>query len=323
MPSDVLIAAFSAGQGKKAGGVGYVEELSPTLRAADSGSNRTPCICIQGNTIDRAARQNGLGAQEELAYTLDATDRHAVCCAINTLDRAMVFGKAGRPHSAAEGQAWTETETANTLNTFDRGAGRENEIVCMSTGQAGAEIAFGISPTLNCDHEQPIIFDKFAYNCGKNAQGSMQIIDDGTAPTLLADSKPTAGAFWRYVMYLVRRLTPTEGERLQGYPDGWTAIGPWRDSKGKLHKESSDSARYKAIGNSIALPFWAWMMDRMAAYLPVGATLGSLFDGIGGFPLVWERIHGKGTARWASEIDEFAIAVTKYHFGGDDPGPHP
>lgn len=49
-------------------------------------------------------------------------------------------------------------------------------------------------------------------------------------------------------------------------------------------------------------------------YLPEGATLGSLFDGIGGFPLIWERIHGKSTARWASEIEPFPIAVTKKHF---------
>ena len=52
----------------------------------------------------------------------------------------------------------------------------------------------------------------------------------------------------------------------------------------------------------------------MSEYLPVGATMGSLFDGIGGFPLLWERIHGAGTARWASEIEEFAIAVTKIRF---------
>lgn len=45
-----------------------------------------------------------------------------------------------------------------------------------------------------------------------------------------------------------------------------------------------------------------------------GAKLGSLFDGIGGFPLVWETTYGTGTARWASEIEEFPIAVTKKHF---------
>lgn len=114
---------------------------------------------------------------------------------------------------------------------------------------------------------------------------------------------------------VVRRLTPLECERLQGFPDGWTDIGDYTDSTGKKRK-TSDSARYKALGNSIALPFWRWMLGRMAAYLSEGATLGSLFDGIGGFPLCWENIHGAGTAIWASEIEEFPIAVTKLRFGG-------
>ena len=116
---------------------------------------------------------------------------------------------------------------------------------------------------------------------------------------------------------VVRRLTPLECERLQGFPDGWTDIGDYTDSTGKKRK-TSDSARYKALGNSIALPFWRWMFGRMSAYLPEGATLGSLFDGIGGFPLCWEDIHGAGAAIWASEIEEFPIAVTKKRFGSEN-----
>ena len=111
----------------------------------------------------------------------------------------------------------------------------------------------------------------------------------------------------------VRRLTPTECERLQGFPDGWTDIVEWTDTKGKRHK-TADSPRYKALGNSIALPQWWWITCKMARYLPEKATMGSLFDGIGGFPLVWETRHGKGTAVWASEIEEFPIAVTKMRF---------
>ena len=118
---------------------------------------------------------------------------------------------------------------------------------------------------------------------------------------------------------VVRRLTPMECERLQGFPDGWTDIGDWvkTDKRGReiKVKGSADSPRYKALGNSIALPFWDWMLRRMARYLPEDATLGSLFDGIAGFPLIWERIHGKGTARWASEIEQFPITVTKKWFG--------
>lgn len=113
----------------------------------------------------------------------------------------------------------------------------------------------------------------------------------------------------------VRRLTPLECERLQGYPDGWTDIGPWVDSKGKRHKESSDSARYKALGNSIALPPWAWVLKRLCACYERPATMASLFDGIGGFPLLWERINGPGSCLWASEIEEFPMAVTRARFG--------
>lgn len=115
---------------------------------------------------------------------------------------------------------------------------------------------------------------------------------------------------------VVRRHTPMECERLQGFPDGWTDIGEWRDSKGKMRKPS-DSPRYKALGNSIALPFWDFLAKRISAQYVRPVTMGSLFDGIGGFPLVFERHNGKGTARWASEIEEFPIAVTKLRFGED------
>lgn len=112
-------------------------------------------------------------------------------------------------------------------------------------------------------------------------------------------------------MGYVRRLTPLECERLQGFPDGWTDIGDWTDSKGKVHK-AADSPRYRAIGNSIALPFWEWMAKRMVQYISGQATMGSLFSGIGGFELVFQRAGA--TPVWSSEIDEYCIAVTKERF---------
>ena len=115
---------------------------------------------------------------------------------------------------------------------------------------------------------------------------------------------------------VVRRLTPTECERLQGYPDHWTDLGEWTDSKGKKHKDA-DSPRYKALGNSIALPFWEWMAKRMVSHLDTEhPTMASLFDGIGGFPLVYSRAGCEPV--WASEIEEFPIAVTKIRFPEDD-----
>ena len=96
-------------------------------------------------------------------------------------------------------------------------------------------------------------------------------------------------------------------------------IGDWVDEQGKKHKEA-DSPKYKALGNSIALPFWDWMLRRMARYLPEDATLGSLFDGISGFNVCWARIHGAQCCRWSSEIEQFPIAVVKKHFGDEKSG---
>ena len=146
--------------------------------------------------------------------------------------------------------------------------------------------------------------DRASFNQGKNAQFNFSV-DKEKVGALVA--KGPGGVF----QAVVRRLTPMECERLQGFPDGWTDIGEWVDSKGKKHKDS-DSPRYKALGNSIALPFWTWMAGRMVRNLPGTPTMGSLFDGIGGFPFAFS---GWGCEPvWASEIEGFPIAVTKRRF---------
>ena len=149
--------------------------------------------------------------------------------------------------------------------------------------------------------------DRASFNQGINAQYDPKISEDGINSTLTAKGP---GAVCESV---VRRLTPLECERLQGFPDGWTDIGEYIDTNGKKRK-TSDSARYKALGNSIALPSWVWVLERISNYCGTDKTMASLFDGIGGFPLIWETLNGKGTCLWASEIEEFPIAVTKYHF---------
>ena len=120
---------------------------------------------------------------------------------------------------------------------------------------------------------------------------------------------------------VVRRLTPLECTRLQNFPDGWVDIGDWVDSNGKKHKDA-DAAKYKALGNSIALPFWEWMAKRMVDQLKQDGveqpTICSLFSGIGGFELVFERAGAKCLA--SSEIEEYPIAVLKKHFGDEETG---
>lgn len=116
---------------------------------------------------------------------------------------------------------------------------------------------------------------------------------------------------------VVRRLTPLECERLQGFPDGWTDIGDWVDSNGKKHKDA-DSPRYKAIGNSICTPFWQYMARRICAQYERDVTMGSLFDGISGFPLVFAKCGALPV--WTSEIEEFPKAVCRKHFGDEETG---
>lgn len=310
----------------------------------------------------------GWGEDGDPAYTLQAGHEHAVCCLLNDQGGQHIQVEDGRvsPTLRAESHAHEPVicaaftagqgakangigyaeEQAPTLRT-DGGLSAMPTVLCRAHGQANAETLDDCCPTLNCNHEQPIVseshsqdarytqqgdtspactaqwgtggnnmplvaFSKETYNTGKNASCSLGVESGDIAPTIRADTHPSGVAYKR-LRWIVRRLTPTECERLQGFPDGWTDIGEWTDTKGKRHK-TADSPRYKALGNSIAMPQWWWITCKMARYLPEKATLGSLFDGIGGFPLVWEERHGKGTAVWASEIEEFPIAVTKMRF---------
>ena len=152
----------------------------------------------------------------------------------------------------------------------------------------------------------------------QNTVGALNCMHDQQAMLLGGGEEPLEEKNTKTV---VRRLTPLECERLQGLPDNWTLIGEkgedgeyyYIDTQGK-RKKVTDGARYKCLGNTIATPFWFHLLRRIAAQYERPATLGSLFDGIGGFPYCWERCNGKGTAIFASEIEEFPIAVTREHF---------
>ena len=207
-----------------------------------------------------------------------------------SMKERLTFRKKGHPQNSQQGQGWEETTVNDTLNIFDNSETRTPTLI-LENHPADSRVKI-------CEDN---IFQTLSSRMGTGG---------GNVPMVMTKQESVMNEEKNYV---VRRLTPDECALLQGYPMDWCNIGDWTDSKGKVHKDS-DSAKYKAYGNSIALPQWQWIIDKMAAYLPEDAKLGSLFDGIGGFPLCWERIHGKGTARWASEIEEFPIAVTKIRF---------
>ena len=127
--------------------------------------------------------------------------------------------------------------------------------VVMSTGQGNAEITEGRAPTLNCNHEAPIL--ALAGNTigrkpenGGNGCGYQE--DLSYTLTKTDEHGIMQGS-------TVRRLTPRECERLQGFPDDWTKI-PWR---GASAENCPDGPRYKACGNSMAVPVMNWIGGRI------------------------------------------------------------
>lgn len=270
------------------------DDRAPTLTAAAGMSgNNQPVVCA-GFKLGNSEKARSIGYQEELSPTLNAEcggNKPAVVAPAVALDMTHacdVIRECGEQVPAL--QARMGTGGNQVPLTYGIGNGQANEAGIM---------AEEVSQTLNTMHDaQAVMCEDVSH--ALRAKANCAYRED--AETYLVQNM------------VVRRLTPLECTRLQGYTDGWVDIGDWTDEKGKKHKDA-DSPKYKALGNSIALPFWDWMLRRMARYLPEGATLGSLFDGIGGFPLCFERIHGKGTARWASEIEPFPIAVTKRWFG--------
>lgn len=294
-----------------------------------------PTFCIQGNTIDRAdtAGANGTGVKEDVCYTLNTIDRPAVAFALDC-----------RNMTANE-------ELSATLQAKDNGGQSLNYInpVAEPLIYDARGNGDGItSPTMTGDHNSRVTDYTAITLQGDTVAGALLARDykgPGRADslgrviaqpvgadlyngTLTGDKAATlttatgqGGAntgpsvIEKIIRWIVRRLTPTECERLQGYPDGWTDLGEWVDSKGKTHKDA-DTPRYKALGNSIALPQWYYVLGGISDRLPEDATLGSLFDGIGGFPYVWAQLHAgrKELCVWASEIEEFPIAVTKKWF---------
>lgn len=276
----VVCAGFKLGNSEQARSIGYAEEQSPTLNA-ECGGNKPAVVAL-----DMSHACDVIRDCSEIAPSLQAR-----------------MGTGGNQVPLTYQQTTGTLSPGAHAGSYN-GQDAYNDMLVVSSE---------ISPTLRAKANDPYREDMAAYiasvDCrnfceGGEINGTLQAKESRGQSLNLNNTV-------RQNM-VVRRLTPMECERLQGFPDGWTDIGDYTDSTGKKRK-TSDSARYKALGNSIALPFWQWMLRRMCE-ISGARTMGSLFDGIGGFPLCWERINGDGSCRWASEIEEFPIAVTKRHF---------
>lgn len=219
---------FSAGQSAKAGSIAAQEEVAPTLRASESGTNQVPSVAyaISGNIIGRDSENGGnhLGIEDDGAmFTLTTADRHAVAFTWNQgtgfssaseCAPTLRAARCGEPAVAitqyGEEIAGTLTARADSSPCIDRG----QNIVCMADGNADAAVDQECAGTLKVGGEPPIVATE----------------------------------------YIVRRLMPVECERLQGFPDGWTDLGG-----------TPDAPRYRACGNSMAVPVINYIGRRIEA----------------------------------------------------------
>lgn len=237
----IAVVAFSQNQRDE---VRDLKNVSGTL-AAEPGTKQQTYV-LQGSMIGRADKNGpqGDGVNEDVSFTLDTSDRHAVAYCMTAGEFTRVGAEQSPPIMARD------YKDPNVVIKEDNGRDTDKEAeggpLCMATGQANAEIGEDLCPTLSCNHEAPIITEPY---------------------------------------YIVRRLTPTECARLQGFPDDWCAdlgtsdpadaeIAFWTDvfethrkavtgaKKPKTEKQIrkwladpySDSAEYRLWGNGIALP---------------------------------------------------------------------
>ncbi|RJP43586.1 phage N-6-adenine-methyltransferase [Klebsiella pneumoniae] len=168
----------------------------------------------------------------------------------------------------------TNLELAHTLG---RNHGQENACIAFSYKDHGADASEDLSPTLragnsdksNANSGQPPAI-AYAFKPGQGAKARGIGFAEEQSPTLTSASSGTnlTPAIMQGVS--VRRLMPVECERLQGFPDNHTLIS-WR---GKEATECPDGPRYRAIGNSMAVPVMRWIGERIAAALPVKKSAG-------------------------------------------------
>lgn len=291
---------------------------SPTLQGGVGGGVNNPAIFAAIPNNDKATRWQGggesrnhdgsgnglgIGKEGDPSPTLTAGDRHGVMCA------GFKLGNSEQARSIGYQEELSPTLNAECGGNKPAVVALDMTHACDVIRECGEKVPALQARMGTGGNQVPLTYQMNGFGDYRDAN-----VASSCKQRDFKDSTDLA-----ITNMVVRRLTPLECTRLQGYPDGWVDIGDWTDEKGKKHKDA-DSPKYKALGNSIALPFWDWMLRRMARYLPEGATLGSLFDGISGFNVCWARIHGAECCRWSSEIEQFPIAVTKKHFGDEKSG---
>ena len=246
MKQQTFVAGFSAGAGASAGGIGYNESVAPTLKGSPGGNCMPSVLCLndQGGQV-MACSENVSGtlrAQEHghqpLVYENHGIDSrytgpHKVAPTMSAR-----YGTGGNNVPLVEQQADAICIAGNTVDRQPQNGG--NGLGCQD------DLAYTLTATDRHAVYSRQRVDDFRHNDVASTQSARQYKD---ATDLICQQAEAC-------VHLIRRLTPLECERLQGFPDGWTDI-----------PGASDSARYKALGNSVAIPCVEFIMSRIAAAL--------------------------------------------------------
>lgn len=221
----VLCAGFKLGNSEQARSIGYAEEQAPTLNA-ECGGNKPAVLCLNdqgGNVMGVSHDVSGTLRAQEHGHQPSILDMSHACDVIRDC------GEVAPSLQARMGTGGNQIPLTYQMQGF--GDYREGG-VASNCKQRDFKDSTDLVCSVDCRN----------FTEGGEINGTLQAKESGGQSLNLNNTV-------RQNM-VVRRLTPLECERLQGFPDHWTDLGEWTDSRGKRHKDA-DSPRYKALGNSI------------------------------------------------------------------------
>ena len=257
MKQQTFVAGFSAGAGATAGSIGYAEECAPTLKGSASGSCMPSVLCLndQGGKI--------MDCTEDISGTLRA-EEHGHQPLILSIQQSEAETETDRSTTAAE---MTNMCGGNQPSLFEnhgidaryRGPLSVAPTLPARAGAGGNNLSLVAQPVTSQVYcrQRVDVFQNGEISSTESARQYKDATD--LVCQIPADGSPLQDVLAAGVRALIRRLTPLECERLQGFPDGWTDI-----------PGASDSARYRALGNSVAIPCVEYLIRRIVIVLLLG-----------------------------------------------------
>lgn len=257
----IFTAGFSDGQGSAAGGIGFQTECSPTLKASESGSNMVPsilCLNDQGGSV--------MACSEDVAGTLRAQEHgHQPLIVDKRSDEMMpalyenhgIDARYTGPHTVAPTMPARYGTGGNNVPLIAQGSEpcQESSHAIFSRQRVDVFREDAVASTQSARQHKDatdLVMDVAGLDCrnGRENGDLCGTLQQGTTGSSLNSIHPVRTG------RLIRRLTPLECERLQGFPDHWTEL-----------PDASDSARYKALGNSVAIPCVNFVLRGIAYFL--------------------------------------------------------